>query len=423
VCVRAPAYAALDARIIKADEIAAKYDCVVGPLLKSAGKSGSPRQRLAAAQQGFVDLDSRARVVAVPSPVASPVANSTPKEGIVDDEGSIVAGLDERVCISTPVSLTAPLPLEPEKSVIKREAAPKYLPNGRRLLQFVQETPDHLVCPICFLEILKPSQCQNGHVFCHTCIVPWLDSSKVAQCPICEVPTTVQTLGRNLVVELYVNDLLIYCPHFIHPDEAPDQQCGWVGKVRELENHLAESCGFEPMLCPNPGCNQQHPRRLVKHHSSADCPYKLESCQLCAGQYAVCDEELHQTVCLKAVIGCPNRCDEHHGGSRLCRGDILTHLANSCPLVIKECPVHQAAGNCSCPGSLTRQAMKQHLSDPSTTINLLNLLVENGAAIHQSLAEIRLANASLGHGLSAMADRIDIYKVHSDLTSGLPSVY
>jgi hypothetical protein len=51
-----------------------------------------------------------------------------------------------------------------------------------------------LMCNICLHLLEKPRQCQNGHLFCTDCIVPYLKRS--SECPTCRCPLTEATLCR-----------------------------------------------------------------------------------------------------------------------------------------------------------------------------------------------------------------------------------
>jgi hypothetical protein len=58
---------------------------------------------------------------------------------------------------------------------------------------------EEFICGICQELMLFPSCCVEGHSWCKSCIETWLVTSKT--CPSDRSVLTLQTLGRNRIVE------------------------------------------------------------------------------------------------------------------------------------------------------------------------------------------------------------------------------
>ena len=56
------------------------------------------------------------------------------------------------------------------------------------LLNEMYASPVSSACPVCTNQVRSPVACQNGHLFCASCMEQWL---KVKQwCPTCRIPIT-----------------------------------------------------------------------------------------------------------------------------------------------------------------------------------------------------------------------------------------
>jgi hypothetical protein len=116
-------------------------------------------------------------------------------------------------------------------------------------------------------------------------------------------------------------------------DGAGVQHCSWVGKVCDLPVHLSESCGFEPMKCPNAvaGCKKSVLRKDITRHASVTCAYRKVPCAHCHTTFEA--HVGHEGRCPKALIMCPNRgC-----GATVCRDSMGDHRG-VCGWEEVECP-------------------------------------------------------------------------------------
>ena len=127
--------------------------------------------------------------------------------------------------------------------------------------------------------------------------------------------------------------------------------CEWVGQVREVSAHLAESCEWEALPCPNAaeGCQESLLRKDAALHASETCAYKTSPCAHCGARFRALAE--HEGICPDAKIACPNAgC-----GVAVARGGIEAHRG--------VCGREQVA--CPSPGCEERMAraeVEQHVA-------------------------------------------------------------
>jgi Zinc finger, C3HC4 type (RING finger) len=137
---------------------------------------------------------------------------------------------------------------------------------GFELDQFVSPPPDVFICPVCMLVLNSPTGCENGHVFCRSCLFEYLNRKK--ECPTCCVAINRNHVQRNLVVENMISELMVRCEHRV-------SGCAWEGRLIDSGSHK-DSCDFKLVDCPL--------------FSSAD-----GCCADCPGQVRRCDTVSHLT--------------------------------------------------------------------------------------------------------------------------------
>ena len=196
----------------------------------------------------------------------------------------------------------------------------------------LEEGQDTATCPMCKMVLNQPTAgCPEGHVICRQCYVSELSRKK--QCPFCHHPTDAGKLRRFLPFEHIIGQLRVRCKHGLleskgvgaggvlrrvkcakqapktatsSQDEA--QRCSWRGRVCELAGHLAESCDYELVECPNVefGCKKSVLRKDVARHSSETCAYRQEHCTHCDKRFEILAQPEHEASCPEARIECPN---------------------------------------------------------------------------------------------------------------------
>ena len=125
-----------------------------------------------------------------------------------------------------------------------------------------------------------------------------------------------------------------------------------MGKVCELDVHLAESCEYEPVACSNApaGCTELVLREDAARHSVETCAYRDCCCKFCSNPFAAAALPEHEGSCPEAQLMCSNPgC-----GVTVARGGMAEHRG-VCEREEVECP---------CPGCeerMVRGEVDQHV--------------------------------------------------------------
>jgi len=104
-----------------------------------------------------------------------------------------------------------------------------------------------------------------------------------------------------------INDLQVTCVN-------SESGCQWTGTVGTLDNHVASSCQFELIPCPNKCVEDEGTgellliRRDMEEHLASKCPKRAYKCPHCGkrGVFASIMKD-HDKVCVKKVVPCPNK--------------------------------------------------------------------------------------------------------------------
>ena len=163
----------------------------------------------------------------------------------------------------------------------------------------------------CFMVLDQPTTaCPEGHALCRECYV--MELSLRRKCPLCQHPTDPSRLQKCRPLEDFIGDLRMRCKH--GPEVGDEDanleplQCGWRGRVSQLAAHLAESCAYEPVPCPNAaaGCQESVLRKDAARHASETCEYRSRRCAHCRALLMSCNLPVHERICPQAQIECPN---------------------------------------------------------------------------------------------------------------------
>ena len=269
---------------------------------------------------------------------------------------------------------------------------PEWLEDGKTMA----------ACPVCDMVLHHPTTgCPEGHALCKTCYVTELSQRK--RCPICKERTDKSRLQRCRPLEDLIGQLRLRCKNgraevegvgedadmellqsthtddrheelghqgldtegergvlLARPEEhrgsdAGGKWCTWRGKVFELEEHLAESCSFEPIQCPiaAAGCKELVLRKDAACHASETCEHRPSTCRHCHNWFEARALADHEGTCPEEQIDCPNAgcvetmarrsMEEHRGGcgredvacpcpgceERMAREEVEGHVAAS----------------------------------------------------------------------------------------------
>jgi ubiquitin carboxyl-terminal hydrolase 7 len=136
----------------------------------------------------------------------------------------------------------------------------KFRRTGDGVLYFADESSlqaTHLTCPICSCPLRDPVSPACSHLFCKECVEKWKQENN--SCPTCRGP--VDLLIPSLLAKTLLDEAEFFCP-------SKEKGCHWVGKGKNLEEHL-----------------------------NADCPDGTGECNLCHTALTFENHEGHTTTC------------------------------------------------------------------------------------------------------------------------------
>ena len=211
---------------------------------------------------------------------------------------------------------------------------------------FVNTPSDELVCKICHHPSREPylSVC-CGHTFCKTCLEDAKQAVSVEEevknaCPMCREKNF--TSFPNKQNERAIKNLHVFCTN-------KDKGCNWQGEINSIVGHLTnhDGCPFEEVSCTNK-CGWSLQRQHLSKHVDTECTRSKVTCQYCNAvgerQFII---RLHQNLCPKFPLPCPNKCKT----KTVPRRSMNVHRA--------KCPLEMI--RCKCNLSLQRQHLSKHV--------------------------------------------------------------
>lgn len=148
----------------------------------------------------------------------------------------------------------------------------------------------------------------------------------------------------------YGSLIQVFCHH-------ESSGCAWLGKLCDVESHLASNCPYVLIECTN-SCSDIMPRKELQSHLTDSCCRRHIKCPHCEvdGPFDFITDE-HHKMCPKVPLNCPNRCS----AGKLLREDMTVHL-NECPLQIIECGFRSFG----CEEAVFRKDLDAHMSSQQT---------------------------------------------------------
>ena len=228
---------------------------------------------------------------------------------------------------------------------------------------FKSRFEDHFLCAIC-LELARNATQSTccGQSFCKACIETW--QARQNSCPTCR-----KTAQRGFKVfddvrmNRFIQGLQLFCPNF-------HMGCNWEGELRGVSEHMAQTCQYEEVACPN-GCDRTLRRYMVNTHLQRQCTLRRQACVFCEqgmeGAPAIPYLQLtksHYKECPYVPVMCPNDC----GNWKLRRNNLSNHLETECPKQVVACEFSQFG----CKFKAIREELAEHLkSEVHTHLSLV----------------------------------------------------
>jgi hypothetical protein len=209
-------------------------------------------------------------------------------------------------------------------------------------------------CPLCEGIYMNPVVDLCGHVYCKTCILKYMETSKT--CPI-----SGWALGEGNVNRLIIiNDILMK-----QPVQCKNRNfhCEWIGLLVDLEPHLNSMCKKQIVKCPHLGCSAEIFREDLDGHKNA-CEYRIIQCPDCEVNTAFIEIPSHQDVCPKFKLHCPQNCS-----LMVERKDVESHIREHCDNTVINCPYFEYG----CQSTMTKIELEGYTNANMTKHNLLIL--------------------------------------------------
>ena len=232
----------------------------------------------------------------------------------------------------------------------------------------VKEKPgDDLECIICHQLAYEPRQTSCcGHTVCCGCADQWRGNNN--SCPQCRrSPLNLTDDPRTM---RYISGLSAYCPNY-------EKGCKWTGSLKDVDNHLSETCQFAVINCGQ--CFESIQRKYRNEHEKEKCLKRSIVCPCCgcskrqthkskpfwptmSSKYAYSAAEFtyqsliqyHYKECPKWPLRCPNYCGMDN---LLTRSSLRDHLRIHCLEQVISCQFAEIG----CTVRVKRKEMADHI--------------------------------------------------------------
>lgn len=220
-----------------------------------------------------------------------------------------------------------------ERNFLQAKARSQNLnpPVDLRMLDYVTEYDDNLMCPICRCPFVDPvvlNECD--HCFCRDCIrQTWTTNTNYnplgprGDCPTCRTPAKLgPRSSTSKILGNILDDLLVKCPK-------ADHGCKSQVKRGEVQDHMSIYCGYAMVECPTEQCELPVQRQYAKQ----GCLHYGVSCLACREDMLRCHLETHwRSKCVDRQI----RCDQCK--AKIFFKELTEHNTRLCPAISIPCP-------------------------------------------------------------------------------------
>ena len=154
------------------------------------------------------------------------------------------------------------------------------------------EVETSVKCPVCHGVLDNPLCTPCGHVFCTSCVLPWV--VQYQECPV-KCGTTLQAgdLRSKLELRDEILTMDVKC-------DFCERGCAMDIKLADLAEHVLE-CDYRPMVCRNKGCDETLNNEDLLKHEAEDCEYRpvgvcQDGCELVLIKHSA-----HEHNCVEAL--------------------------------------------------------------------------------------------------------------------------
>ncbi|KAF2198894.1 hypothetical protein GQ43DRAFT_138913 [Delitschia confertaspora ATCC 74209] len=163
---------------------------------------------------------------------------------------------------------------QPSALLVRRKSRLIKIPPDVRLLEYVSDCDNNLVCLICHSPFDKPVKLACDHYFCKECLDHAWDAQQVSQqsCPTCrnKVDLNNEPMPVPRILENMLDDLLVKCPN-------TKSGCTWVNQRANVQDHVLLYCEYTQVECPSYECRL--PISQKDYHKG--CLHYTVSCEGC----------------------------------------------------------------------------------------------------------------------------------------------
>jgi hypothetical protein len=274
-----------------------------------------------------------------------------------------------------------------------------------------REKVSSLKCQICKNILDKAYSDACGHIFCRDCGLPVYQSKK--KCPVTDQPLKQEPVAVQYL-DAVINETYVYCLNW-------SNLCKWQGMKSELDDHLANDCTKELVVCGYDECGEMMAREFLKSHMSS-CDYRKINCPYCKESVTLINQSGHNAACNGYPVTCVNLC-----GQLIPRKLTKEHTDNHCPKTVISCPFAFSG----CEEKMDRCLFQRHLETnlASHILILLNAVddkkctyLEVLSLITQQIDEIshiKMEQLKLKNELNEL--KVNNQSLRDDLTSQVNS--